>query len=947
MYKSNFSLWAAFPVLAFLLAARSAEAAGATPTHAIPPLTAATPAAAPPHSARHPVAAPPSIVMLPRPGQVFTTKQIADWVSKLSSPHITIRRQAKHHLIAAGTAAVAALKAALAGWTTPQMRRDMHAVLAAIARAHAIRGPLVTLKLTNAPLRIILRQLCRQAGLTAQFAGTRLHWTSRRLNIRVQHQPFWKVIQQIAYVTGIRPCGNDFYTPVGLFSFCRHGSLARHTPVYRCGALLLAIQASSAGETIRFTAPPAQHAAGGFGVNLMGFWAPGGTAIEQVGPVQFTQALDNRGKSLLASMVSQNCYTSNSCDEFTFAPRLYWPSPHATKLTVLAGEVPVVLDSGPRIWRISRQAFGKAALTFHGLHIAIGKPTDVVTDPLNPQIGRCHIMVSISSDAGARLSPTTAGLLHAISVDLPSIFGPNIGGVLGFTGTRGQKLQCRVGRAFKGPNWSHIIHIQGGLPVTAWVKLHTGLSHVRIPFIFHNVPLPKGCSAESRLAAAPQALQHPRTGPATLIMPAHKPARPATPVTANRLAQWIHQLNSANAKHRATARRNLIRSGPAATIALRHALHQARRPLFRARLASVMDTIETANILQGPLVSLHLKHPTVQTVIRQLCLQAGLLPHLDQVPPLNLTSCNISCQPFWKVLRQLAHVTGIGPTGRRFNNYQPIFGSNSLLSDSVPISIHGAGAVALSSLHRFENHWLTNVGSGNPAQGFNAHFFVLWAPTPRQILEQIGGLYGTETITDAHSKIVLSTAFKTTQNCYPQTPQDGVFPLTVALHQPPSPAAALALRGWARIYVSSDIRTLHVNNIGFGHAALQDQAMNLVFGTLTQIPGGWQIPLRISTLNFFYHGKTNHWLAFAAIPLEHRFIRGLFAGREVRFYSTHGHLLHISAHAGGPVLSHGWGYYRYTINVIGGKPTRANIRFFTRTLLVKLPFNFTHLPVPR
>ena len=927
--------WAAIIAMACLLAAKSAaQASGATPPRAIPAKAAAAPR--------------PSIIMLPRPQPLLTPRHLAAWVGQLSSPQVAIRRQAKRHLIAAGAAAVAPLKTALAGWTTPQMRRDMRAVLSAIAQAQAIRGPLVTLKLTAAPLRIILQRLCRQAGLTAQFAGTQLYWAARRWNIHVQRQPFWKVIQRIAYLTGASPCGNDYYVPAGLLSFCRKGTLARRTPVYRNGALLLAVQGSSAGQTIRFSAPPARPGAGGFGVNLVGFWAPGDTAVEQAGPVRFTQALDNCGKSLLASTVSQQCYQSNSHDEFSFGPQLHWPSPQATKLALLAGEVTMALDTSPRIWHVSNLASGKAALNLHGLHIAIGKPTDVVADPLNPAIGRCHIRVSVWATVNARQSPMTAGILRALPLGQSFIFGPDIGGVLGFTGAGGRKLSCRVGQQFKGPNWSYIIHLRGGLPITAWVKLHTRIVHVRIPFVFHNVLLPKGCRGASKPAPVSKAVTHPRPGPASLIMPTHTRNHPGTPATADMIAQWIGQLNSANAQRQGAARRHLMRTGPAAIPPLRHAMRLAHHRSIRDRLASIVDGIDLASIRRGPLVTLQLQHPTVQTVVRRLCLQAGLIAHAGRLHPVALASCNVHRQPFWRVLQQLAHLTGIGPTGNRFNSYQPTFGFYSLLADGVPIAMHGAGAVVLRSMHRFDNHWLVNVDSGNARRGFNAHFFALWACTKNHLLEQIGPLYGTETITDAHGKVVLTAAIKTTQNCWPQTPEDGVFPLTVALHWPPAQAAALALRGRVRVYLASDIRTLHVNNLGFGHAAIQVQGMNLVFGTFKKIPGGWQIPLRISsTQNFSYHGKTTHWLALALIPIEHRFLRELFGGREVRLYTAHGHLLSIKAHAGGPVLSQGWGYYRYTMNVVGGKPARANIRFFTRTMLVKLPFNFRHLPVPR
>lgn len=921
--------------VACLLAAwPTVRASGATQPRAVPAMAAAS--------------RPPAIIMLPRPQATLTPKQIAGWIRRLSSPHAAIRRQAKQHLIAAGTAAVAPLKTALVGWTTPQMRWDMRDVLSAIAQANTIRGPLVTLKLVHAPLRIILQRLCLQAGLTAQFAGTQLQWTTRRLSIHVQRQPFWKVIQRIAYVMGASPCGNDFYVPAGLLNFCRHGTLAKRTPVYCKGALLLAVQSSSGGETATFSAPAGQRTSGGFSVGVMGLWAPGGTAVEQVGPVQLTQALDNRGKSLLASTVSQYCYQSNSHDEFSFAPRLHWPSPHATKLAVLAGEIQMALDIAPRIRRVSNLESGKATLNLHGLHVAIGKPTDVVVDPLNPRISRCHIRVSVWATADALQSPTTAGILHALPFGESLIFGPDIGGVVGFNGSGGRRLSCRVGRQFKGPNWSYIIHVRGGLPVTAWVKVPARFIHVRVPFVFHNVLLPKGCGGALKGAAVPKPVHPPRPGPASLIMPTHTLKNPGPSAAADTIAQWVGQLNSANAQRRIAARRYLISLGTAAIPALRQAIRMARNRAFRARLVSTVDGIATANILRGPLVTLQLPHPTVQRVIRRLCLQAGLIAHVGQLPPMLLATCNVRRQPFWRVLRRISHLTHIGPTGNPYNNYQLTFGSDNLFGAHVPIQMHGAGVVAIASIRRYQHLWLVHVDPANKKRAFQAYFFALWAPTKNQILEQVGPLQATETLADAHGKVLLTAAVKNAQNAYPQTPADAVFPLKLALHWPPPQTAVMALRGAVRVYLSSDIQTLHINNLGFGHAAIQDQGMNIVFGTFKKIPGGWQIPLHISSIQgFFYHGKTNHWLALAQIPIEQRFTNDLFAGRELRLYSAHGHFLHIIAHAGGPVLSRGWGYYRYTINVAGGKPARANIRFFTRTLLVKLPFNFRHLPVPR
>ncbi len=413
------------------------------------------------------------------------------------------------------------------------------------------------------------------------------------------------------------------------------------------------------------------------------------------------------------------------------------------------------------------------------------------------------------------------------------------------------------------------------------------------------------------------------------------------------IARWIHHLSSSRANRRRLARRHLILAGGAAILQIQDALGHVANPALQRRFLSILDSIAVAGDLRGPLVSLHLRHSSIQEVLAKVCEQAGVTPHYRTLPPRLLTTCNIQRQPFWRVLKRLSHLTGIGPTSNPYNNYQLIFGSQSIFGRHVPSQSHGAGVVALASIRRYQHKWLVPVDPSNKRRAFQASLLALWAPTRDQILEQISSLSAMETITDAHGKALLTATVKTTDIAYPQAPGDAIFPFQLALHWPPPHAAALALRGTASVYLAGDLRTLQVNNLGFGHAAIQDLAMNLVFGRLKKIPGGWQIPLRISASNgFFYHGKTNHWLAYAFIPIARRFTHDLFGGKELRLFGAHGHALPIIAHAGGAVPSRIWSYH-YTIQVAGGKPTHAKIRFFTRTVRVKLPFDFKGLPIPR
>ncbi len=308
---------------------------------------------------------------------------------------------------------------------------------------------------------------------------------------------------------------------------------------------------------------------------------------------------------------------------------------------------------------------------------------------------------------------------------------------------------------------------------------------------------------------------------------------------------------------------------------------------------------------------------------------------------------NIRRQPLWKVLRRIAGITSIGPIGNAYNNYRLQFGRQNLFSRDVPTVVHGACVLAIQSIRRYQNKWLTRVDPSNKKRNFAAICFVLWAPTPDQILEQIGGWHAKEIITDSHGKVLRIAAAKASQNVWPHERADALFPFQLHLPWPPPGSATLALRGNLRVYLSSDIQTMHLGNLKLGRTALTDDGMALKFAKLRQIPGGWKLRLDIgSPQGFSFQGKTSHWLAFAQIPIEHCFTKHLFGGKEFTLYNAAGQPMRVTSYSGGLVPGN-WGAYRYTLNIAGAKPQSATIKFFTRTILTKVPFDFKNLPIPR
>ena len=714
--------------------------------------------------------------------------------------------------------------------------------------------------------------------------------------------------------------------------------------MYEHGALLLAAQQSSVAQTLNFDAAPGDRAVGGFSLNIQGFWALGNTQIVKLGPVTFSRAVDNKGRSLLASPAAQTEVVSSAINyEFSFGPALDWPFPDSTTIRDLQGELPITLAVAPRLRQVGSLNRGKAFIQDGGMRIRIGKPNGVVKNLSDPRHDMCTITISVKPGSSGTDAPGSKLFMQSLPQGESFGYTPNIGGVLGFKSKSGRNLWCRVWKQAGGSGWNYKAYVRGGLPVTAWAKFYSHFIRVHIPFNFHNLPIPASSGTVIKRMAAPTQPNPPLLHPAELTML----AAPGPGISKTQISRWIQQLADSTPRRQTVAFRHLISAGNPAVPLLQSALQHAADPSERHRFLVVLDAIAANHDLRGPLVSLNLKHASVRTALTQLCSQVGILPCYNQSLLSPSMTFNIRRQPFWKVLQRIADLTNIGPTGYLCNNNRLEFGHQNFFSRDVPIVVHGACVLALQSIRRYQNKWLTKVNPGNKKRNFSASCLVLWTPTRKQILEKVGGWHAKEIITDPHGKVLLTAPIKPPQNDWPRRRADALFSFQLHLPWPPPGSAALALRGNLRVYLSSDIQTMHLRSLKLGHTALTDDGMTLKFKKLQPIPGGWKIRLDIGmTQNFSYQGKTSHWLAFAQIPIQHCFAKHLFGGKEFILHNAAGHPLRITSHTGGPVPGN-WGAYRYTLNIAGSKPQSATIKFFTRTIFTKVPFDFKNLPIPR
>ncbi len=872
-------------------------------------------------SAKATVPRPPSVLQLPdivmlgaapsRPSEV----QIAQCVKLVEGKRRSAWPPAMlRTLVLAGGPAEVALKAALNGPTTPQMRLRLRAALVAIEERQVGAGPLVTLHMINAPVLVVLQRLCNQVAPDSTFSKYFGPFMPQRLTIHVRRQPFWKVVARIAAESGISPFCDEFYNADGTFYFRPAGDIERGTPVSRAGSLMVALEDAVVHQRIHFAwLKPA--GAVHLQINFNAYWAPDSGRIIAAGPVEINDMRDGKGRSMLPHSIGkmqaslpqamhipvQMDPTYGSYNTFQFAVYLNWPW-HANRLiSIISGDIPLRLAVNPHryLFPLSQpeNRFKDA-----GLRIIAGHPKSRVIDPADATVDRCMVPVQIDNMGGRTPTFVSQSFQKSLPTRSP-VYAPSIGGDIGFIDKSGHNLLCKMGQEMRRPGWCYNIHIRGGIPVKMWVKVYRGSIAIREPFHFQNVPLPGGLAGVPRRRTA--GFPVPISG-APAPRPAFKP----------------RQL-------RIIPHRPLSAFGPGS------------------------EDMAAARNIRGPLVRLPAGRLSVQETLRQLCGDIGASvyfrnrPHGDK----SNTGTGKPTTPFWQAVWAASQADRFGPWAESYQwggTSQLVFARHNLFGPLVPKEIDGACFLAIASLSRSN---FINFAGGQSAlpKAMQAQLMALWAPLPGQIIEQFGSVQAQESLLDRHGKILAKTNVKSTQSFWPVSAQF-VFPFPLQLAWPQKRAVALNLTGHLNVYIASQLAVKRVANLQSGHAQLHFTGIDIEFGKAARISGGWRIPVHISLPQQFYKkGKQSHWLPFAGLRLFKYFKHHFLNGAEMVFLTKGGkHILPMITHSPFTQTPLGnWSSYRCSISVAGGQPAEAQMVFFTRTLRLKIPFAFHHLPIPR
>ncbi len=446
----------------------------------------------------------PRIVMKSSPPRAVSPVLIATLLHRLSQGSKAQRQAAERDLIAMGVSADEPLHSALNGPTTPAFRHRLQAVLAAIARHRAVRGPLVRLDLRNVTLEQALRQVSRAGGFDAGFyplfrrgAPIPAYFADERLTLKIKRRPFWQVLQAIARVTGTGP----FIGGPGSngLSFSRDLSVFKKgNPVCISGGFLISVGELVRTKVLHYDRPPANQHRRFLDLLLNAAWCPKGESIKFIGPIHLTSAVDNLRQSLLPEVLpaaerNPTCVNNSSSmawTSFGLSCRLQCPSARADRITVLRGNIPVITPAEPVVYSAIRQKSRPMTVPIASLTLTFGNP--VKHHPAQPLAGAI---------AGASRTYWTVPLvisapfLTAKSGKIANRVVRQIAdsNAVRFFDKADRPLQTSIfGAGFYAPLKHHYTFgVSGGIPASVRVTIdRLPNARVNVPFVFRNVPLP-------------------------------------------------------------------------------------------------------------------------------------------------------------------------------------------------------------------------------------------------------------------------------------------------------------------------------------------------------------------------------------------------------------------------------------------------------------------------
>ncbi|NNM87054.1 MAG: hypothetical protein HKL95_00875 [Phycisphaerae bacterium] len=406
---------------------------------------------------------------------VPTPADIQRWIHALASDEYGIRHPAARKLLAAGDAAIPAMKKALGGLTTPEMRHLLRQDISKIANLDFLRGPLITINARNISAQKVFQDICKQAGTTANVIQQGI---LPNVTIHATKAPFWQVMQQMAVLTNISPV--PWYNQGSGLQLGLNGALNRGSIMSIQGGFVIVAQSIS--RTIMLNQPNPAAGNNMFNLSMVLLTIPGKTGPLQMQNADVTKAVDNHGNSLLGPaqpMFIQNGWFPNQpMSVYNFTLSLQWPHKPGKRITTLKGYLPILAAYHKKMLTLKIKAQGTVHQTLHGVRISVGH--------LQKVNGLWQFTLAIKLPAAEAAANNPTSTQQAIVNQIQNFNGD----IFSSTGTvLNPNGWSSMGGWQQGMVYTIPIQM-GAKPARITLPVFTRARALKIPFDLKNIPMP-------------------------------------------------------------------------------------------------------------------------------------------------------------------------------------------------------------------------------------------------------------------------------------------------------------------------------------------------------------------------------------------------------------------------------------------------------------------------
>jgi hypothetical protein len=425
-------------------------------------------------------------------GAVRQAGDSENWITQLAADDWKVRQQAEDRLVAVGEEALPRLAKLAGSAADGEVRTRAQSAMARIEQERITGKSLVTMDLKDATAAEALAELARQARAPIPTDPPNLLGkTSKRVSLRVDHKPFWEVMQSFSAQTGLEVAEITRHNrEIGL-GLTQGGTGWMEKPIALSGPLLIRADRLSRISTARLKAPGGVSEE--FNISLTAFAEPKLRVLDYSGTLRLREVVDERGNSLIPPEdgagpanvdVFGNARDGNTC-RWEVGATLHRPKGAGTRIRRFSASCAVQVQTRSAVLEAPMAGARNAERVVDGLRMAV-KTLDA---------GRCEVAVfrdgrSETEWLGVRLQ-LYAGEARLMG-EQGQVLARGQRGVDADDSPDNQRMDVRIKFAREGPDEGIKDVKRKGLSEATKLQWEfpTEVRELVVPFEFHDLPIP-------------------------------------------------------------------------------------------------------------------------------------------------------------------------------------------------------------------------------------------------------------------------------------------------------------------------------------------------------------------------------------------------------------------------------------------------------------------------